>query len=251
MIFRRLSVALLSLMASERADSTDVALARHVLVHRQELPAMGVRELAAACHVGAGTVSRFCRHAGFANFDDLRRAAAEGEDQLEELHEGPLADAWAERVPPAIARAARSVDMAALRMVADEIVRHERVSAFGLLKAEAAAICLQADLLMLGHEVTTAVSYADQLAHILSAPADELVVVFSGTGSYFEDVELDHEQRRHLVRTDLWMVAPREAVVPSFVSGLVPFDSDGDQLAHPFHLQAIAAIVAQEVARRC
>ena len=246
MIFRRLSVALLSLMASEGADTTDTTIASYVLAHRGEVAAMSVRDLAVACHVGTGTVSRFCRHAGLAGFDDLRRAAAEPADRLEPVGPGDAAGAWAGRVPPAVAQAARTADKAAVGKLAQEMRRRERIAAFGLLKAQAAAICLQADLLMYGRVVRTHTSYADQLAHVLAHDTDEVVVVFSCTGGYFEGVRLDREQERFLARRNLWMVAPRGCPVPGFLSGLVAFESDGDQLAHPFHLQAVASLIAQE-----
>ncbi|MEE1045530.1 MAG: hypothetical protein U0L51_08620 [Olegusella sp.] len=172
MIFRRLSVALLSLMASEGADTTDTTIASYVLAHRGEVAAMSVRDLAVACHVGTGTVSRFCRHAGLAGFDDLRRAAAEPADRLEPVGPGDAAGAWAGRVPPAVAQAARTADKAAVGKLAQEMRRRERIAAFGLLKAQAAAICLQADLLMCGRVVRTHTSYADQLAHVLAHDPD-------------------------------------------------------------------------------
>ena len=249
MIYRRLSVALLSLMQAEGTDSTDAAIARHILRHRRDIPQMSVREVAEATHVGVGTVSRFCRHAGFSSFDDLRRAAAEPEDEFEVLTGDSIERAWAQQVPVDMAKAALSLDMAATEQVAKEIVGAPSTSAFGLLKAETAAICLQTDLMMLGYEVRTMVGYADQLDHIMAAPHDELILIFSATGTYFEDTELTRDQEQHLMRCNLWMVAPHGARLPGFVSGAVRFETSSNQLAHPYHLMAASSLIAQKVAR--
>ena len=70
-----LTVALLGTLASERRDSTNAHIARYLLSHQDELEVLSVKALAQACNVGTGTVSRFCREVGFADFDELRKAS--------------------------------------------------------------------------------------------------------------------------------------------------------------------------------
>lgn len=248
MIYRKLAVVLLSVVSTEPAGSTNAVIAEYLLTHRSEAAAMGVRQLAEACAVGAGSISRFCREVGLAGYTELQSALAEEADVFERV-QGPDAHRqWAREAAGALGKAALSVSQAKLAELAREVRAHERVSAFGLLKAEAAALCLQTDLLLLGKRAHTGVSYADQMAHILSAPADELTIVFSYTGDYFGYRALTQDEVRHLRKREIWMVCPRGVELPDFVSDVVPFDSDGSQLGHPFQLETVAGLLAQEYA---
>ena len=60
-----------------------------------------------------------------------------------------------------------------------------RVAVFALLKAQAATLCLQSDLWMLGRPVYSHISFQQQQEYLNSCPPDSLLVVFSYTGSYF------------------------------------------------------------------
>ena len=68
MTYDKLTVALLSMLSAEDRDSTNAQVARYLLAHADEAGALSIKELAAAAHVGTGTISRFARDAGFASF---------------------------------------------------------------------------------------------------------------------------------------------------------------------------------------
>lgn len=250
MIYRKLPVILLSVVSTEPEESTNAAIAEYLLTHRAEAAAMGVRQLADACAVGTGSISRFCREVGLRSFAELKEALFESEDLFERVEGDDLPLAWGRCASAALGRAAVSVSRPKLQELAREIEKHNHVEAYGLLKAEAAALCLQTDLLLLGKRVHTKVSYADQLARILAAPEDGLLIIFSYTGDYFSYREFSADELRHLRRSEIWMVCPRGVELPDFVSDVVPFDSDGSQLGHPYQLQAVASLIAQEYAAR-
>ena len=248
MIYRKLAVVLLSVVSTEPAGSTNAVIAEYLLTHRGEAAAMGVRQLAEACSVGTGSISRFCREVGLAGFTELQAALAEEADAFERV-QGPDAHRrWAHAAAGALGKAALSVSQAKLAELAQRVLSREKVSAFGLLKAEAAALCLQTDLLLLGKRVYTGVAYADQMAHILGAPDDELTIVFSYTGDYFGYRAFTQDEVRRLRKREIWVVCPRGVELPDFVSDVVPFDSDGSQLSHPYQLEAVASLLAQEYA---
>lgn len=248
MIYRKLAVVLLSVVSTEPAGSTNAVIAEYLLTHRGEAATMGVRQLAEACAVGAGSISRFCREVGLGGFAELQGALAEEQDVFERVQGLDMHRQWAREAAGALGKAALSVSQAKLAELAREVQAHERVSAFGLLKAEAAAFCLQTDLLLLGKRVFTGIAYADQMAHILSAPEDELTIVFSYTGDYFGYRAFTQDEVRNLRRREIWMVCPRGVALPDYVSDVVPFDSDGSQFGHPYQLQAVASLLAQEYA---
>ena len=253
MIYDKLPVALLSVLATEREGTTNAVIARYLVTHADRLQDLSVKGVATACSVGVGSVSRFCRDAGFSGFEELRSALAAAGRSFEPMPgEGPFsarAKGHAELVGDALRRVAVTIDQRSLGLLVDDLASHERVFACGMLKAQAAAVDLQVDLLMLGRYVETSVSYADQLARIAKAGRDELVVVFSYTGSYFDATDFSGALAR-VDRPRIWVVAGERRPQPAYVYGCLAFESDGSQLAHPFQLEMAAALISQEYARR-
>lgn len=258
MIYNKLVVSLLSALAIERHDSTNSVIARYLVTHARELGDITIKSVASACNVGTGSVSRFCREVGFDGFDELRRALVDADHSFElagtdskDATDSFLlrANRHAEVVANSLVLAARSVDQHALHLLVNDIRSYHKVFVCGMLKAQAAATDLQVDLLMQGKFAQTNVSYAEQLEHIASAPRDELVVVFSYTGDYFFSRDLSSLLSR-LSRPRIWVVAGAKRPQPDFVYGCLLFESNQSQLSHPFQLQMVSALIAQEYARQ-
>lgn len=252
MIYDRLSVDLLGLLTTEEADATNAQVARYVLSHVRELGDLSVKELATACHVGTGSVSRFARAAGFEDFAELRAAFAEASHEfecLEAKNPKDRAHDLATRVSAAVKQTATTIDLAALTRLVDDLACYEKVHAFGLLKAQAAALDLQVDLLMQGKYISTCASPAEQLERIARAKVDELVVVFSYTGSFFEARDLRQSLAR-LDRPKVWVVCGDVRPLPTFVADRLLFQSDHSRFGHPYQLEYVANLIAQEFAAR-
>lgn len=254
MIYDTLPVALLTSLAVERQGSTNGHIARYLLAHVDELNDLSVKGLASACSVGTGSISRFCREVGFESFGALRQALLDSRRSFQRTSDASSfrerADEHARQLSDGLLRVARSVDERMLAALVDDLCTYERVSTYGLLKAQAAAIDLQVDLLMLGKVVDTCTSYAEQLDRIASAGRDELIVIFSYTGSYFDEHDLSDALRR-IDRPRIWMVCGSRRQLPAYVTGCLAFESDGSQLGHPYQLELVAGLIAQEYARRC
>ena len=121
---------------------------------------------------------------------------------------------------------------------------------FGLLKAGSVAINLQGDLLMLGKQVYTNISYTQQMQYILTADENDLIIVFSYTGSYFDYQDLRALKKR-LNAPKIWMISSNKKKYPSFVNEIISFKSLQDQSSHPYQLQFVASLIAQEYSKRC
>lgn len=253
MIYDKLTVALFGALSTERQDSANAHIARYLLRHQSELGGLSVKRIAASCNVGVGSVSRFCRDVGFGSFDELRREFCSSARRFEGVGEGgsarERATRYCEAVSSALGRAAASVDYDALDRLVTDLASYARVSAYGMLKAQAAAVDLQTDLLMQGTYVETCVNHAEQLRRIAEARRDELVVVFSYTGSYFDSRDLTESMRR-VDRPKVWVVCGMRHRLPAFVSDRLLFESAGTQLGHPYQLELVAGIIAQEFAHR-
>ena len=103
-------------------------------------------------------------------------------------------------------------------------------------------------MLMFGKQVETCVRYDEQLSRIVSAGADQLVVVFSYTGSYFDHGDMD-ARMRHLSLPKIWVACGQRHPSPSYVGGRLLFDSQLNQLSHPYQLELVSGLITQEYAR--
>ncbi len=244
MIYEKLPVVLLSTLASEKQNSTNKAIADYILTHREEASSLGIKELSEKCHVGTGTVSRFCREIGLEDFSELKQILADASFRFETIDDPA---SWNTHVSDALSMVVHSVDSRQIQHLCNDIHAYEKVSAYGMLKAEAAAIDLQVDLLMMGKKIETCVSYAEQMERILSAK-NELILIFSYTGSYFDYPNLRGKQDA-LKQSRIWMICSKGSNVPDFVNEAIVFDSLHDQLSHPYQLEACESLIVQEYAR--
>lgn len=212
---------------------------------------MTLIQLAEACAVGMGTVSRFCRDIGLRDFAELRELlATPGLDFIRESNKDEPAarlDDYMRVVTARIAEVSASIDMRAVDLLCERIHDAARVSTYGLLKAGGVAFNLQSDLLVLGKRATTSTSYAEQMRQLAHTTRDDLVVVFPYTGSYFDYSGLGSLHKQLMV-PEIWMVRGGDRERLPFVNGEVRFHSTGDLAGHPYQLQFVESVIAQEYA---
>ena len=251
MIYDKLPVVLLSTMAAEKNSSTNHVIASYILAHRQEMADMGIQQLAEACHVGTGSVSRFVRDIGLSGFNELRSLIAQSDFSLNH--------AWMDEPAPirrtkltsyvaqSLIRMEQSVDQAQLEKLCEDIHSYQNVYVFGMLKAESAAVSLQTDLLMMSKPVLTFAAYSEQIDTIAHAGKEDLIIIFSYTGSYFSSHSFRQNEKR-LMLPKIWMVCSKDHKAPWFVDEVLSFDSDGRREAHPFLLEMAASLITQQYA---
>ena len=254
MIYGKLPVVFLSVIASEKNGSTNSVIASYILDHMEEVKNLGIRELAERCHVGLGSVSRFCKDVGLQDFVELRELLRTTEMNYQEhsLEESPAgrAAAYEKKVVRSIRMVTRTISMQRLGELCHDLRTYENVAAFGLLKAECAAIHFQGDMLMLGRQVYTNVSYDQQIRYIMEAGKDCLILIFSYTGAYFEYHRgLFFDGRPKKDRPRIWMISGRQESAPPCAAKVLDFQSPQDQSGHPYQLLWAAGLITQEYAR--
>ena len=243
MIYGKLPVTFLSAVSSEKRGSLNSEIARFILSHLAQVQSMGIQEMAQACHVSPASLSRFCKEIGLSGFQELKDLLAE--NKLEFQRQGDI-HASASSVVDCIRRTERSLDMGKLNQLCQDLCQYEKVAAFGLLKAGAACLHLQGDLLMLGKPLYTNVAYAQQLEYIQQAGSDALILIFSYTGSYFDKTRIRFAGPKP---PRIWMVSGQKRSYPKFVHQVLGFDSLHDQAGHPYQLMFAASLISQEYAR--
>ncbi len=249
MIYDKLPVALLSSLAAEKISSTNSAIAEYILTHIEEIKNIGIKELSSNCHVGTGSISRFCKDIGLSDFSELKELIVDSDFSFQQIEETATSSArikkWSSHVNHSINTVAKTIDIDKIHLLCDDILHYEKIYAFGMLKAEAAAINLQVDMLMQGKYIGTCVSYPEQIERIYDSEKDTLIIVFSYTGDYFNnpDIKLHSDL---LKNPKIWMICSTNNPLPNFVDNNILFASKHDQLSHPYQLQAVSSIISQE-----
>lgn len=252
MIYDKLPVVFLSTIASEKKDTTNSLIASYILQHLDDMHHIGIKQMAAECNVAFSSISRFCREIGLRDFSELKELLRTTDLRFEQACQGEDAQrmhAYTERVRKSVMMTERSLDPAALDRLCRDLASYERIAAFGLLKAGCAALSLQADLLMLGRQIYTNISYAEQIRYLEKTDRSDLVLIFSYTGTYFESHDIRLLGRR-LTLPKIWLITGGREKPPGFIDEVLRFDSGLDQISHPYQLQICAGIIAQLFAAR-
>lgn len=252
MIYGKLPVVFLSTIASEKKGSTNSVIASYILDHLEEMKGMGIKDIAEECSVAVSSISRFCKDIGLRDFVELKELLLTTdfyfEEQSQSLSLKQRINDYHHKIDESLEWVEKSIDGHQLMKLCKDIKIYPRVAIFGLLKAESVAINLQGDLLMLGKQVYTHVSYQEQMNYILNCHQDDLIIIFSYTGSYFDYSSLRSLQKK-LELPRIWMISSEKKDYPTFINEVILFDSLQDQASHPYQLQFIASLIAQEYAK--
>lgn len=241
MKYRKLSVFLSSKLLTDKPGSADASITDFLLNHVLSEEDISIQTMAEQCHVGAGTVSRYVRNAGFESFSELRELL-KTEDLKFEKTDNSM-DNLIECHVSAMKECIKSVNRNTIRELANQIRKSEKVSIFGLLKGQSAAVSLQTDLLSLGKMTYSLISPGDQMDYILHSEREDLIILFSATCSYFEYFDIRGKQE-FLSHRNIWMIGSGEC--PEFVRHFLSYTSSGIPLSHPLQLICIAEMIAQE-----
>ncbi len=233
MLYSKLEVVLLSVIASKPQDSQDAVLATYLLEHVDALDDVTIQALADHCHVGLGSVSRFCRHIGFQDFFELRACIqAHNTRYRNDGEKNNVPD------PAVIERVVRQVDERLdpiqLEKLARNLKTYRKIAVFGLLKGQAACLAFAQEMLAWQKVVYTNLSLFEQIEYFKKADENTLVVVFSYTGSYFDYVDV-RSLRAALERPKIWMVSGCRKPL-DFVDEWLVFNSDLQAAGHPYQL---------------
>lgn len=250
--YGKLPIVLLSELAAGKEDSNNCRIARYLLDRLDRLEEISVELLAEECFVSKSTVSRFCRDIGLEDFSELRDLLRQTEKTFTLYGAGlppkEQGTSFCSLVNASLSLVANTLDYAALDRLTDELCQAKRVAAFGLLKAETAAISLQSDLVMLGKNAVTKVAFREQMDFLAGAQPGDLVIIFSYTGIYF-----DYGLPQNILRKGpkVWFVTGSPDIRERFAAKGLPthrlltFQSEQDFVSHPYQLQMAASLISQ------
>ena len=253
MFYGKLPILLLAELVEHPLDTTNARIASYILTHMEDLRDLSIKDLAADCYVSTASVSRFCRDIGLTDFADLRRLINNTDFKFE-IASNALSPAaqkkeYVDAVIKAMFLARDSLNMRQIEQLARDIAQYEKVSVFGPLKAATAAINLQTNLLMLGKLVNTSLRYSKQIDYLENADENDLVIIFSYSGIYFDYKYSQNRIHPNIKRPKIWFITGNPMVKENdYLDCVITFSSKQDQAGHPYQLQIAADLIAQSYA---
>ena len=250
MFYSKLPIMFLSEIVSSDGDSTNGRLASYILEHIDEVKQDSIRDLAAKTYVSISSISRFCRDIGLQDFTQLKALLSSTSLNFEVCSQSDSPQQqkldYISAVQDSLGRVRDSLGMGKLYQLAQDIRRYQRISIFGMLKAETAAMNLQSDLVMLGKQAVTKVRVAQQMDYLAHTDEDDLVIIFSFTGIYF-DYGIPQGYRSHRKKRPrvYFITSGRNLENTDLYDEVIWFDSVQDQASHPYQLQLVASLIAQ------
>lgn len=249
MIYGKLPVVFLGILASEKNGSINSIIVRYILEHLEDMKDIGIQQFAEDCNVSTSSISRFCRDIGLEGFSELKMILKQAHLQKgPEVSRGCFQErkhSYTQQTIGGIHQVYDSLNESDVLELVQDIKNYENVAAFGLMKAETAALILQSDLLMYGKQIFTNLSFKEQTDYILAAQERQLIILFSFTSSYFDYAPLKPFLRKKQ-HPKIWMVTGGNTNVPSFVHKCLRFASTQNHFEHPSQLDFVATILAQE-----
>lgn len=252
MNYGKLPIIFLSTIASENDGTTNCQIAKYILENIDEVKNCTISELAYHCHVANSSISRFCREIGLDDFTELKELL---NSNLMEFQIYSKAETTKERsidfsksVVESMEKVINTLDYDAITELVKDIYKYKNVSVFGLLKAQTVAMNLQSDLLMLGKVVTSKLAFKQQLEYLNNANSDQLIIIFSYKGIYF-NYWYPKRIPKYTSKPKIYFItSDKNAKENEYFDKVIHFDSLQDYASHPFQLQLIGSIIAQNYA---
>ena len=245
MIYSKLPVVFLNTIASEKQGSTNGEIASYIITHLDEVKYMGIAQLAQSCHVANSSISRFVKDIGLKNYNELRELMLsaslhfECEDSL---------GSYTTHLQHAINDVYQTINHHEIDKLCQKIKTYKKIAAFGLLKAETAAMNFVDEMMMLGKPIYTNVSYFEQIDYILHASEEDLIIIFSYTGAYFDYPGLRSDLKK-LKKPHIVFISSTCDQYPDFINQVIDFHSDGSLVGHPYTLMLVGSYISQVYAK--
>jgi DNA-binding MurR/RpiR family transcriptional regulator len=248
----RLQYILLQILDQENPGSIDYSIALHILRYFEVLEGVSIQQLADACMVSKSTISRFCRKIGFEDYSEMVDELKNAGPSADHIFAYTAMSMTSEDLLPSVMKAVQSLqdtlDMEKIDQIAKDILTHERVYLMGSMQAYNPALNLQEDLALTGKIVFAPSLFTVQIDQLMHATGNDLFIVFSNSGNFFDRVFVNHENRSILRKPDIWMITGNNQIQEDDAVNHVLFIEDNDSYAdHPLKFNLTANLIALKV----
>lgn len=196
-------IQLLNIINTSSENETDHILAEYMLHHLKEMQDMTIYQISDQCYVSTATISRFVRHLGYKNFNQLRDNL-EWSNQFKEIfyympEMNNLID-YKEKVKDSLDHSADLLDERQLSRILSFIHSANIISINAVSVTHAIAFQLQLFLMELNKQVYSYTHIKQQIDLIRSLKQGDLIIILSVRGNFLQEIisELKEAKARHV-----------------------------------------------------
>lgn len=218
---------LLTLLNTAELGSTNSHIAQVLLEHFDEIGTLSIGEMAARCAVSKSTLSKFAKDIGFDSYIELKDSSVfiENRHKFDFNYLSNIVNAlqvnglefYLDAVLKDVATLRSNLDMAAIDRLARDLVRYQKVAAFGLLFSGTAALDLQGKLAYSKKFIYTSQHDQQQEEYILQADEETLLIIFSNSGNYITKYQMSEVGAKKRVfqktRGKVWLITSNPEMV--------------------------------------
>lgn len=234
-----LGVALYAFLNRVDIDSPYYIVGKYILTHMDELQDVSIKELASKTNVSIASISRFVKEIGLENFGELRKLINNRQKATEPHYDyhpvektNNIVEGYFSAVKNDIDQLAKTIDMAKLNQLVDDMYRYEDVVTFGAMHMETVSLMLQNNLFRCKKIIETRLDPGKQIDFVENQQKDLLLIIFSLSGNYVREYLANISDKKKL---KIYVVTKNEAVKElKYVHEVILLPSDADSFsAHP------------------
>lgn len=184
--------------------STNYHIAMTLLMNFFSLYKLSIDEVADLCNVSKSTISKFIRILNFEDYADFKASALFKENRygfnlnynqnIAEYIERYGYSSYLECIQNDIKSLNEKENLERIEEFARDLIKYEKVAAFGLLFSEIGAMDLQMKLAYNGKFIITNLDDMKQDTFIRRADEKTLIIIYSNSGSYLKKYQLSEFQ---------------------------------------------------------
>lgn len=251
----KLSFILLALLNNEKKDSIDFIIAKYILENVDNLQHISIMDLSNACHVSKSTISRFCRKIGLEDFSEIKHELYNVDFYRDskfcfELNNSD--DSYLLKVANQITKLHNYLDYDKINQLVKDIYEYPRVITVGHMQSQLAAFNLQEELFV-SRKVTFCPSlYNLQLDYFKNCTKDDLIIVFSNEGGFFEKIFMRKLKINELKDAKIYFITSNKRVkYYEYTNEVILVPDNNDFISHPTQFNLVSNVIALAYASYC
>lgn len=253
-----LSIMLYSIVNSDTVDSNDAIIAKHVLKNMYDLVDCSIVDLANQCYVSTSSVSRFCRRLGLNDFSELKMQIAsyyglkgyyKYRFDYENYEKDNYLESYIDSVSSNIMLLKQTIDEQIINELVEDLQKYQKVATFGFMQAGNVAMNLQYDLFKSNKIIYSNVNYNEHVKYIENATSDDLIIIFSHSGSYFKRLfPRMNPFKNKSNKPKIYMITSSK-LENNDVDRYIRYPKSQEVVMHPYGMEVIAGAVACKYAK--
>lgn len=251
----KLSFILLAILNNEPKDSIYFIIAKYILDNVDNLTNINIMDLSKECHVSKSTISRFCRRIGLTDFTEIKQELYHVNFYRDTKFDFQLNDdteSYVLKVAKQLIKLHNFLDYGMIDKLVEDIYNYPKVAIMGHMQSYHAAANLQENLFVSRKIAVCPSMYNLQLNYLKNCDKDDLIIVFSNQGEFFERIFARKIEINELKEPKIYCITSNAKVKTYNYTDEIILVPDNDNLiSHPIQFNLISDIISIAYGKYC